>query len=381
MSSNLLWLMSTGSSAPPPSTDGGLFATGSNTGGELGIGNLIDQSSLTQVGADSTWEDIAIARRVGAGPRGVAGIKNNALYTWGEAVFGMNGRGNTTNSSSPIQVGALTDWEAVTGGNNTFLSIKTDGTLWSWGSGSLGCLGTGSTADTSSPVQVGALTTWSEVAAGMDSVVSVRLDGTLWTWGQNFYGSLGTGTSTQNRSSPVQVGALGNWVQVTTGGSSCFAIKTDGTLWAWGRGSNGCLGTGGSVNRSSPVQVGALTDWAFVDAGRPASNTYCHAVAIKTDKTLWTWGKGSNGQLGLGTAADQTSPVQVGSNADWVFAFGGSECTFMVNEAGELWATGSNGDGELGLGNTTNYSSPVQVGTFPNFLSGDSVAATTFIIK
>jgi alpha-tubulin suppressor-like RCC1 family protein len=91
----------------------------------------------------------------------------------------------------------------------------------------------------------------------------------MWSWGDNTYGQLGNGTTT-SVSSPVQVGSLTNWkfIYASPGsqGASCLAIKTDGTLWAWGNGISGQLGINNTTYYSSPVQVGSLTTWKSVVA-------------------------------------------------------------------------------------------------------------------
>jgi len=156
----------------------------------------------------------------------------------------------------------LTDWDTLSCNNTHTLAVKTDGTLWAWGSNSFGFLGDGTTIDRLSPVQIGSLTDWSKVATNSQGAsMAIKTDGTLWSWGYNTtYGELGLGDKT-NRSSPVQVGALTDWADVK-GSYDCFwAIKTDGTLWAWGRNQFGQLGLGDIVDRSSPVQVGSSTSW------------------------------------------------------------------------------------------------------------------------
>ncbi len=94
----------------------------------------------------------------------------------------------------------------------------------------------------------------------------LKTDGTLWVWGENSYGRLGLGDTT-NRSSPVQIGALTTWLNISAGKYYSSAIKTDGTMWAWGRNIFGELGQGDTINRSSPVQVGALTTWLNISGG------------------------------------------------------------------------------------------------------------------
>jgi len=209
------------------------------------------------------------------------------------------------------------------------LAVKTDGTLWSWGRNNYGYLGHNNTTDLSSPVQVGSLTDWDTVEAGPESSMAIKTNGTLWAWGVNGAGNLGDGSTTQ-RNSPVQIGALTTWDQVAPASYHTLAVKTDGTLWAWGTHSpHGELGTGATYggNRSSPVQVGALTTWSKV----AVANHWSHA--IKTDGTLWAWGKNDTGQLGLGSTTYYSSPVQVGSLTTWLNISSGEEYTLGTIEA------------------------------------------------
>ena len=90
----------------------------------------------------------------------------NAIYSWGQNSSGELGQNNTINLSSPVQVGALTNWAQSSAGNAFSTCVKTDGTLWTWGDNYYGQLGDGTTVDKSSPVQVGALTSWYQVSAG-----------------------------------------------------------------------------------------------------------------------------------------------------------------------------------------------------------------------
>lgn len=240
--------------------------------------------------------------------------KNGTLWAWGYNYYGQLGLGNSTTRSSPVQVGAGTDWASVstTGQYGTSLAIKTDGTLWTWGANVYGERGTSTNNSyVSSPVQVGALTNWSKVSGGQIHVAAIKTDGTLWAWGYNGYGHLGDGTTT-NRSSPVQIGAGTNWSKVSAGYVNTYAIKTDGTLWAWGYNPYGQVGDGTTATRLSPVQIGAGTNWASVEA-----DTYSSAVhAIKTDGTLWGWGYFQYGGNGIGSIGPRSSPVQFGSGTN-----------------------------------------------------------------
>ena len=125
-------------------------------------------------------------------------------------------------------------------------------------------------------------------AAGLWTLQGIN---NLWSWGYNNKGQLGQ-SNVINRSSPVQIGALTTWSNISVGIFSCLAIKTDGTLWSWGRNDFGQLGQSDRVYRSSPVQVGALTTWSKIRVGQYS------CLATKTDGTLWSWGHNNAGQLG-----------------------------------------------------------------------------------
>ncbi|CAB4122862.1 Regulator of chromosome condensation (RCC1) repeat [uncultured Caudovirales phage] len=144
--------------------------------------------------------------------------------------------------------------------------------LKSWGGDNYGQLGTNSISNVSTPVSVGALTNWREVSAGGLHVAAVKTNGTAWCWGDNDYGQLGNNdTSYLNRSSPVQVGVLTNWQQISAGWTHTVAVKTDGTLWAWGSNWYGQLGvtlpTKTLVNNYTAGTYGLTVprDWSSVN--------------------------------------------------------------------------------------------------------------------
>ena len=126
------------------------------------------------------------------------------LYSAGKGIFGILGTDNTANSSSPVQIGSETIWDAISANYDTAMATKTNGELYYWGSGSNGRSGTGveSPDPVSSPVQIGALTNWSTMTVLSETIVAVKTDGTLWSWGGNSYGEQGR-NNTANSSSPL----------------------------------------------------------------------------------------------------------------------------------------------------------------------------------
>jgi len=251
--------------------------------------------------------------------------------------------------------------------------------LWGWGRNANGQLGLGATGGDgetqshTSPMQIGSLTDWAQIAMGEKHSIATKTDGTLWSWGYNSTGQLGQDNTTQ-LDSPNQVGSLTTWgsdvgpsgngnAQISCGKGTSQMIMNDGTLWSMGRGSQGQLGMNNTTIYSSPVQVGSLTNWRELAVG----GGYNFLHAIKTDGTLWGWGTQAQGQLGDGSTTARSSPVQIGSVTTWVTVACGYSHVIAVKEDGTLWAVGHNDTGQLGDGSTTDRSSLVQIGSLTNW--------------
>jgi alpha-tubulin suppressor-like RCC1 family protein len=347
-----------------------LWAWGDGIQGAQGQGDSTDRSSPVQVGDLTTWSGTTLGHTTKIQNTSHAIKADGTLWGWGSNGQGRIGDGTATGRNSPVQIGSLTNWAFLNDGaeSRTKLAVKTDGTLWAWGRNGDGQEGDGTVIDKSSPIQIGSLTTWLNVSSGGKFTASVKTDGTLWTWGKNEWGQLGDGTKI-SRSSPVQVGASTDWATTSCSEDATRAIKTDGTLWSWGKGIKGQLGHGNTVYLSSPVQVGSLTDWAGVYGSKTST------IARKTNGTLWSWGHYADGVLGHGnanpsSATSYSSPVQIGSLTNWSVVTTGPNFVGVVKTDGTLWTWGSNSpNGQLGLGTVVNVSSPIQVGTDTNWVT------------
>lgn len=340
---------------PKPVLPRYLYSWGLNSNGQLGQNNTIYRSSPVQVGSLNNWSTLI----TGVHPNFSAAIKSDGtLWSWGINSAGELGLGDVINRSSPVQVGALTNWSKISGGGQGYcIAIKTDGTMWSWGNGANGVLGkTDTDISRSSPVQIGALTTWSDAFCGFQVNFALKTDGTLWSWGSAGFGGLGLNGS-DNQSSPTQIGALTTWSKISAEAYGGLMIKTDGTLWSWGYNGQGGVGTGDTVTLSSPVQIGALTTWSSLGSG------YFQGSAIKTDGTLWAWGGNDTGQLGQNNIANTSSPVQVGTGTNWSSVYLAFKFCLATKTDGTLWTWGKNDNGELGQNDRVYRSSPVQVGS------------------
>lgn len=294
-------------------SSGYLYNCGDNRYGAWNDGGL-NRSSPVQIGSLTNWTGGVLMQE---------GItchiikKDGSLWGWGSNEQGAVGNGVKVGKeriSSPVQIGSLTTWASTTGGGYTACqAVKTDGTLWMWGAATSGGLGNGTTSgDISSPVQLGSLTNWLKGATGGENhQVHIKTDGTLWSWGNNNYGQLGLG-DTSDRNSPVQVGSSTGWTAVGAGYQQSGGIDA-GKLYMWGRNNNGEVGDNSTTNRNTPTQIGSLTNWQDVRPGNAM------VIALKTNGTLWAWGANYEGQMGINVEhVKYSSPVQIGSQTDWL---------------------------------------------------------------
>ena len=255
-------------------------------------------------------------------------------------------------------------WMRVDTLYNHTLAINSRGELYAWGDNGNGQLGIGKTTDTElSPQRVGSDSDWEAIKAGEDHSLALKSDGTLYSWGKNDRGQLGIG-STGSQTTPRQVGNAGDWKAIAAGGNHSLALKSDGTLYAWGANHSGQLGNGEnganfndkSKDKTAPIQIGTDRDWQTIIAGR------FYSLALKTDNTLNAWGYNVRGQLGLGDTASRNEPTKVGSDTDWKAVSGAAWSTHAIKtDDNTLYVWGHNARGQLGLGDTTSRNRPTPI--------------------
>ena len=234
------------------------------------------------------------------------------LYAWGENQYGQLGDNNNTDRSTPVTTFAGgTNWKQVSGGIYNTAAVKTDGTLWTWGYNNYGHLGTND--DNTSTTRYTPVTTfaggtnWTQVACGYEHTMALKVTGVdqeLYVWGYNNTNQLGILATEMLVPSEVYGNAT-DWKYVNAGFRATVAIKTDGTLWNWGYNGYGNLG-----NNSYSLAFTPVTTFVGGYNWKQANSGYANVAAIKTDGTLWTWGRGSSfGLLGNNAQSNKNTPV------------------------------------------------------------------------
>jgi len=364
-----------------PFRKGNLWTWGNNSYGQIGnnTSGIDRRSPVTTFAGETNWKQVACAYQ-----HNIAIKTDGTLWTWGRNNYGQLGNNTTVNRSTPVTTFAGgTNWKQVSGGYNFALAIKTDGTLWVWGGNDRGQLGDNTTTNRTTPVTTFAGgTNWKQVSGGSGITSAIKTDGTLWNWGRNDFGQLGDNTTT-NRLTPVTTFAGGtNWKQVSAGGGRFHtaAIKTDGTLWGWGFNGSGQLGDNTTTHRSTPgTTFAGGTNWKQVSCGND------HTTAVKTNGTLWVWGSNWDGQLGNQfTSRNSSTPITtVSGGTTWKQVSGGSNFTQAIQTDGTLWGWGRNTNGQVGNNGFTHRYYPESAGFIRNLKevsSGSSSAsAITYI--
>ncbi|HET6382600.1 MAG TPA: hypothetical protein VFJ58_04340 [Armatimonadota bacterium] len=303
-------------------TNGTVWAWGGDTYGEQGNGSAADSGVPVEVNGLS-----GVAAIAAGGNDGLALETDGTVRAWGHNDSGQLGNGTTINSSMPVEVSGLSGVTAITAGGAFSLALKTDGTVWAWGDNYNGELGNGTTVNSSVPVEVSGLSGVTTIAAGGGFSLALKTDGSVWAWGYNIYGELGNGSTTDS-SVPVEVSGLSGVTVIAAGGGFSLALKTDGSVWAWGYNGYGELGNGSTLfNITVPVEVSGLSSVTAVTGG-----TY-HSLALKSDGTVWAWGNNQSGQLGNGTTTNSSIPVEVsGLSGVTAIAAGGAFSLAMVGD-------------------------------------------------
>ena len=383
---------------------GTIWAWGSNVNGELGDGILTHNDCAE---GPNVWDCSRTPVRV-AELSNIATISGShaqkidgTIWSWGDNDNGQLGDGVTAHqdcgqygtndcSPTPVLVAGISDVIAISTSPSSGYALKSDGTVWAWGRNAEGQLGDGNTThqvctskpfswDCSfSPVRVARISDIVSISAADSNAYALRSDGSVWAWGAGYFGQLGDGSTTHEdchygeksydcSKTPVQVSGLTGVTAIGASGDGGYALKSDGTVWAWGSGDSGRLGDGDISHHKctyggatydcslKPVQVSGLTRITAI-TGSLSLNGY----ALKSDGTVYSWGDNHYGQLGDGSITHQdcwpgTSyqdcspmPVRMTGLPEVTAIRGGDGFAYALTSGGMILAWGNNHFGLLG---------------------------------
>lgn len=373
-------------------TNGGLmYGWGENTSGLLGTGNGATANFPTQTVTSGALAGVAIKKVSLTYYHSLALSTEGDVYAWGSNTRGQLGNGTFDDSSVPVKVerGAIpADAEIVDigAGDGWSLAIDADGNAYVWGQNknfqydeTFG-MGNGSTDGSNLPMITAKVpdTKFVKVAAGHSTAALVTEAGEVYTWGWGTEGLLGNGEK-ENSLLPVKAifpeGTFITDVQLPAsrlGAKSAFALALDskGQVWAWGYNNKGQLGNGaiGGASIATPALVQGLPEDSKVEQ---IANSGRSALALTADNRLFAWGGNDKGQLGVGTKRDSPEPVQV--KQDGVlkdvqirYIAGATETMFALGEDGVIYSWGGNNSRVLGAGVLTEQTAPVKGPNYGN---------------
>lgn len=350
-------------SSPPSSTY--LFTAGSNSHGQLGLG---DETYRTVPNRVEALNGHIIRQAACGGNMSAVVVDNGMVFTWGQGRAGQLGHGDRSNESIPRPLTALAGEHIrqISVGTRHMAAVTSDGRLFTWGDGMGGRLGHGDINDQCEPKQVLGLAgnRIVHVSCGGYHTAAVTAEHEVIVWGDSVSGRAGSEASTGLLTKMAGLQAK----QVECGDGHTMALSVDGRVFTWGRDEYGQLGQGTrSLDAEHPNPVLGLRDKRVVAIAAGAF----HSVALTEDGQVWTWGLNRDGALGHGTLSDTRSPKLVTAlQSDKVVAIAaGGNHTAALTASGEVFMFGKGRDGQLGLNEVAYRWDPRRVPSLQNVVA------------
>jgi alpha-tubulin suppressor-like RCC1 family protein len=340
---NFVKISLNGSHALAIKGDGSLWTWGGNNCGQLGEG------TIDRKGPHKTPKQIIPdgVQDVSAGFEFSATLKKDgSVWVWGS----IETKKNDTFHLSPIKI-IENGVQAITTSDNCVFALKADGSLWGLGRDDSLLQIEDHIKKTYKPKRL-ISSGVKAIAAGSGHILVLKTDGTLWTWGDNFWSQLGLGTKDDaSYSLPMKIN-ISNIKAIFADTANSFVIKTDGSLWAWGKNDSMKLDQSDTIRIKTPMRIMASSVKAVA-----CSDMYIEV--LKTDGSVWGWGFGAGGKRDNEYLFTYGTPIKIiNEGVESIAAYG---TTFAIKTDGSLWGWGSNNSGRLGYMKFEYYSQPQKI--------------------
>jgi len=355
-------------------SDGRAYCWGDNTDGQLGIASDVTRAGPTAL-PGSDWRQIVTGKA-----HTCALDASGDVYCWGANERGQLGQGHRDSQSAPVLVPLPAAAIQLASGFRHSCVILETSELWCWGDGNEGQIGRGDfypgsaesrEADAPTPEQVAlppgtGPEPWSFVDTGQGHTCALRSDGSLWCWGRNSQRQLGQPSEAAQIRAPVRVGTDLGWLSVDAAQNYTCALSAERSLWCWGF-NMGWMSSSGNPLGVENVQLDVPTVVSDEHWAAFGTNMF-HSCGLDDQAQLWCWGRNHEGQLAMENPIDPLHPgetirvhpkTRVATGV--AFAAVGTYSTCVVSQEGSVRCVGKNDRGQLGEGAGTDVSSFVEV--------------------
>ncbi len=346
--------------------DGQLFCWGSGGDGQLGAGDARDRNAPSRVGSFNDWLQVSTGETHSCALR-----SPGVVYCWGGNSSGQLGLGDVDARRQPSALPFPAFVRELACGGTSCCAIDRGDQLWCWGDNLEGKAAQDDaygSSDVTAPLRarVAEGSRWRTLAVGQGHVCAIQQDGSLWCWGRNTNGQLGIGPEPGQTRVPGRVGSAADWTAIAAGQHHTCGVREDGSLWCWGDNAFFEIAAPDPALRyPEPRQLGAAIEWTAVATG------WFHSCAIARDARLFCWGRAIEGQLGqempiAGQRMDLEGfplpePGWVAMPASWQRVVNGNFHTCGVDASGATLCWGENGAGQLGVGDDMRRQVPTRV--------------------
>jgi alpha-tubulin suppressor-like RCC1 family protein len=348
---------------------GRLFTWGANDFGQLGDGTTINRNKPKEITnkfnilPEETLDSIVLGYYHSA-----AVTSTGRVFTWGRNTLGELGDGSKVDRNIPKDISESFNLKpeekimSIALGWYTSSAITSVGRIFTWGSSNHGQLGNGS------------INSSADKPLDITEYFALTSNGMLFTWGSNTYGQLGFQSNSEIRfpteSMNLSLNSGETITSISLFGNASAALTSEGRLFTWGSNAQSQLGDGTKAQRSKPLDITSrftLTSEEKIDFVSLGGN---FGAALTSRGRIFTWGENEYGQLGDGTTISKNSPNEITANFEFFsdetlssFALGGGHSAALTS-SGRMFVWGANGFSQLGNGEKEYRNKPINITRF-----------------